>query len=217
MRIPWKTVLRELLELGGHPAELVNLPRGRAIVIDEAKQCLFLTTKMAVVCPRKKSLRPYQQSQIAIHATAAWSSIVSTTTSGKFIEPNRCRQISSDRQCAKGSPNRIARIEAFGTVGHVGLVGGEIIEPSPRCRIPEVRDRWEVRRIASTNRIEFLKPRHRHIGPITVEIQIAFRGTRPVCERQIDILESIQSARPPLRRPGFVKFLDGSVLCLQPR
>src|ERR1019366_211066 len=111
MRIPWKAILLELLELGGHPAELVDLPRGSAIVIDEAKQCLFLTTKMAVEGPRKKSLRPYQQSQIAIHATATWRSIVSTTTGGKFIEPNRCRQISFDCQRAKGSPNRIARIE----------------------------------------------------------------------------------------------------------
>src|ERR1035437_2806605 len=59
MRIPRKAVLRELLELGGHPAEFVDLPRGRAVVIDEAKQCLFLTTKMAVERPRKKSLRPY--------------------------------------------------------------------------------------------------------------------------------------------------------------
>ena len=45
-----------------------------------------------------------------------------------------------------------------------------------------------------------------------MKIQVALGRSRPVGKGQIDVVEAIQPARPTLRRPRFVQFLNGSVL-----
>src|ERR1019366_9845381 len=66
------------------------------------------------------------------------------------------------------------------------------------------------------NGIKFLKTRNGYIRPISVQIKITFGGTWPVGQRQVDVLKTIQSARPSLRGPGLVELFNRPVSLLQP-
>jgi hypothetical protein len=49
-----------------------------------------------------------------------------------------------------------------------------------------------------------------------MEVQVAFGRSGPVGERQVDVFEAVEPARPTLCGPGFIEILDRSVLRLQP-
>src|ERR1035437_4275165 len=135
-------------------------------MIDQAEERLLLTSGMTVERPCKDALRTHEERQIGVHSTPPWSAVKATPTGGELVEPNRSGEIPFCHQRAKRAADRIARIEALRAVGHIGFVRGKIIEAAPRCGIPEIGDRWNIRHIAATNVFQFLKPRHRYIGPI---------------------------------------------------
>jgi len=79
-----------------------------------------------------------------------------------------------------------------------------------------VRNRWKFWRIALADRIKLFEPGNCDIRPIVVEMQVTLGGSGAVCQRQVNILNAVQPARPPLCCPCVVQFSGGSVLLLQP-
>src|ERR1035441_10391187 len=126
-----ETVSRKQLVLGSDTRELIHLPGGSVVVIDQAKERLLLSTQMTVEGPCENSLRADHEREMRIHPASARRSIVASAAGSKLIEPDGCRQISFDRHGAKDAADRITRIEAFGPKGHIRFISTEIVEASP--------------------------------------------------------------------------------------
>src|SRR6185437_7176222 len=115
MRIARESVLLEPLELGGDPRELVDLPRRRAVVIDQPEERLLLAAAMTIECPRENPLCADQEAQISIHPASSRCSVVAAAARRELIEPDWRGQCAFELHGTKGTADRICRIEALGT------------------------------------------------------------------------------------------------------
>ena len=57
MRIARKAKLGKLLEISGDVRELIHLPRGSVVMVEQSEKRLLLSALVAVEGPRKNSLR----------------------------------------------------------------------------------------------------------------------------------------------------------------
>src|ERR1017187_1440772 len=136
MRETREPVFRKLFEFGRYPCELVHLPGRSVVVVDKPKERLFFSAKMAVERPCERPLGTHHEPEIRVHPASARGSVETSTACREFVEPDGCAQIALRHQCPKRATDRVARVEPLSPVRHVRLVRGEIIEATPRCRIP---------------------------------------------------------------------------------
>src|SRR5664279_6430860 len=102
---------------------------------------------MAVEGPRQNRLRADQQGLVGVHTTPAARSVKATAAGCELVKPDRGWQIALYHQGAERPTDRVAGIEPFRAIGHIRLVGAEIVEASSPGGIPEIRDRRHIAHI----------------------------------------------------------------------
>ena len=211
-----KSEFRELLEFRSNPRKLVDFPRWRSVVVEKSEQRLLFSADMAIEGPRQNRLRADQQGLVGVHTAATARSVIAPAAGGEFVEPDGRFQVPFGHQRTQRAAYRIAGIEPFRAIGHIRFVGAEIVEASSPGGIPKIRDRRHIGHIAPPNGIQFPEPLHRNIGPVAMQVQVAFGRSGPAGERQVDVFEAVEPPRPALCGPGFIEIPDRSVLRLQP-
>ena len=107
-------------------------------MVEESEEGLLLASEVSVEGPCKNALRSHHEPQVGVHAATARCAIPASSARSELVEPDRSREISLRHQCLKCATYRFARIEAFRSERHVGLIGAQIIEAPPGRGIPEI-------------------------------------------------------------------------------
>jgi len=159
-------------------------------VVQKSEQRLLLAANMAVEGPRQNCLRAHQEGLVGVHAAPSARSVKAPAAGGELVEPDRRFQVPFGHQRTQRAAHRIAGIEPLRAIGHIRLVAAEIVEAPSPGGIPQIRDRWDIGHIAPPNGIQFPEPVDRNIGPVTMEVQVAFGRSGPIGSGQVDVFES---------------------------